>query len=169
MKISMYSACVPVFTSALGNMDRLLEKAMNYVVARKLDPNALLLARLAPDMYPLKKQVQVATDLIKGTAARLAGVEVPKYEDNETTFEELRQRVAKTLAFLGSLQPAQFEGAEDRDIILNLGGQPQTFKGETYLLSFGTPNVYFHYVTIYALLRHNGMELSKRDYIGPLR
>jgi hypothetical protein len=166
MKISMYSACVPVFTRALHNMDALLEKAAAYAAARKLDPNALLLARLAPDMFPLRKQVQVATDLIKGTAARLAGAEIPKYEDTETTFDELRQRVAKTLAFLGGLQPAQFEGAEDRDVSLTIGGQPMTFKGEAYLLTFGTPNVYFHCAMLYALLRHNGMEIGKRDFLG---
>jgi hypothetical protein len=169
MKLSMYSASVLTFKRMLGNLDAILDKAAAWTAERKLDPNAVLLARLAPDMFTLIKQVQVATDMVKGTAARLAGVEVPRYEDTENTFEQLRARIAKTLAFLDTLTPAQFEGAEDRAISLPIGGHTMEFKGHDYLLGFGTPNVYFHITMAYALLRHNGLAIGKRDFIGEPR
>jgi uncharacterized protein len=170
MKISMHNASVGVFTKLLRNLETILDKAEAWTTERKIDPNAILLSRLAPDMFTFTRQVQIMTDLAKGTGGRLAGQELPRYEDNETTFAELKARVAKTLAFLQSLDPQAFEGSETRQITLNLGppGAQQEFKfeGLDYLLGFGTPNVYFHYSMVYALLRHNGMPLGKRDYTG---
>jgi hypothetical protein len=170
MKISMHNASVGVFAKLLQNLELLLDKAEKWTVERKIDPTAILLARLAPDMFTFTRQVQVMTDLAKGTVARLAGLEPPRYEDTETTFPELKARVAKTLAYMQSLDEKSFAGSETRAITLKLGppGAQQEFKfeGLNYLLGFGTPNVYFHYSMVYALLRHNGMELGKRDYIG---
>jgi uncharacterized protein len=170
MNISMHNASVGVFTQILTNLDAILDKAGNWVIERKLDPNAILLARLAPDMFTFTRQVQIATDMAKGTAARLAGQEPPRFEDNETSFAELRVRVAKTIAFLQSLPAAAFEGSENRAITLKLGppGKQTEFNyvGLKYLQGFGTPNVYFHYSMVYALLRHNGLDIGKPDYIG---
>jgi hypothetical protein len=165
----MYSASVSVYQRMLGNLDAILEKGAAFAAERKIDPNALLLDRLSPDMFTLTKQVQVASDMAKGTVARLAGVDAPKFEDTETTFEQLRARVAKTLAFLAELKPAQFEGSEDKDITLPIGGQSLQFKGYDYLMGFGTPNVYFHITMAYALLRHNGVAIGKRDFVGQAR
>ena len=170
MKISMHNASVGVFAKLLRNLGTQLEKAEKWTADRKIDPNAILLARLAPDMFTFTRQVQVMTDLAKGTVGRLAGLDPPRYEDNETTFAELQARVAKTLAYMQSLDEKSFEGSETRTITLKLGPpgaqQEMTFEGLNYLLGFGTPNVFFHYSMVYALLRHNGMELGKRDYIG---
>jgi uncharacterized protein len=166
MKISMYSASVPVFKRMLGNVDVILDKAAAWATERKIDPNALLLARLAPDMFTLTRQVQIATDMAKGTCGRLAGVELPRYEDVENSFATLKARIAKCIAFLDGLRPEQFEGAEERDIKLPIGGQTMEFKGHDYLLGFGTPNVYFHVTMVYAILRHNGLPIGKQDYIG---
>ena len=170
MKISMHNASVGVFSKLLQNLQVQLEKTEKWTAERKIDPNAILLARLAPDMFHFTRQVQVMTDLAKGTVARLAGLEPPRYEDTETTFPELKARVAKTLAYMQSLDEKSFEGSETRAITLKLGPpgaqQEMTFEGLNYLLGFGTPNVFFHYSMVYALLRHNGMELGKRDYIG---
>jgi hypothetical protein len=168
MKISMHGASVGVFVRLLRNMDTMLGKAETWIADRKIDPSALLQARLAPDMFTFTRQVQIATDMAKGTAGRLAGVEPPRFEDNEKSFAELRARVARTIEFLESLKPEQFADAEDRKITLKLGPPgAQTemgFVGLDYLLNFGTPNVYFHYSMAYALLRHNGLEIGKRDY-----
>lgn len=168
MKITMHGASVGVFTRLLRNLDKMLEKAQGWVAERKIDPNAILQARLAPDMFHFTRQIQIATDMAKGTAARLAGVEPPRYEDNETSFADLRARVARTIAFLEGLDAKAFEGAEDRQITLKLGppGAQKEFNfvGLEYLQDFGTPNVYFHYSMVYALLRHNGLEIGKRDY-----
>jgi hypothetical protein len=170
MNISMHNASVGVYTKLLGNLGTLLDKAEAWVTEKKLDPNAILLARLAPDMFTFTRQVQIATDMVKGTCARLAGQEAPRYEDTETTFAELKARVAKTLAFLGTLPASAFDGSESRKIVLKLGppGKQKEleFVGLNYLLGFGTPNVYFHYSMVYALLRHNGMEIGKPDYVG---
>ena len=170
MNISMHNASVGVYTKLLGNLGALLEKAEAWVGEKKLDPDAILLARLAPDMFTFTRQVQIATDMAKGTCARLSGQEAPRFEDNETTFPELKARVAKTLAFLESLPVAAFDDAETRKITLKLGPPgkqiEREFVGLAYLQGFGTPNVYFHYSMVYALLRHNGMALGKPDYVG---
>jgi hypothetical protein len=166
----MHNASVGVYTQLLKNLNGILDKADKWVAERKLDPNAILLSRLAPDMFTFTRQVQIATDMAKGTAARLAAHEPPRFEDNETSFAELKARVAKTIAFLESLPPAAFEGAEDRAITLKLGPPGKqtefNFVGLNYLQGFGTPNVYFHYSMVYALLRHNGLDIGKRDYVG---
>jgi hypothetical protein len=168
MKISMHGASVGVFLRLMRNMDTILGKAETWIADRKIDPAAILQSRLAPDMFPFTRQVQIATDMAKGTVARLAAVDPPRFEDNETTFAELRARVAKTIVFLESLKPEQFADSEDRKITLKLGPpgaqQEMVFVGLDYLLTFGTPNVYFHYSMVYALLRHNGLEIGKRDY-----
>lgn len=170
MKISMHGASVGVFIRLLQNLLAILDKTEKWTAERKIDPNAILLARLAPDMYHFTRQIQVMTDLAKGTVSRLAGLDPPRYEDNETTFPELKARVAKTLAYMQSLDAQAFEGSETRAITLKLGPPGAQlelkFEGLDYLLGFGTPNVYFHYSMVYALLRHNGLELGKRDYVG---
>lgn len=170
MNISMHNASVGVFTKLLGNLEKILDKAEKWVADRKIDPNAILQSRLAPDMFTFTRQVQIATDMAKGTAGRLAGQELPRFEDNETSFPELKARVQKTVAFLNTLKPEQFNGAETRAITLKLGPpgaqREVNFQGLDYLLGFGTPNVYFHYTMVYALLRHNGLDLGKPDYVG---
>jgi hypothetical protein len=170
MNISMHAASVGVFSRILTNLLAILDKAEKWTADRKIEPAAILQARLAPDMFTFTRQVQIAADMAKGTAGRLAGQELPRYEDNETSFAELKARVKKTLDFLQSLPPAAFEGAENRAISLKLGppGKQRevNFIGLDYLLGFGTPNVYFHYTMVYALLRHNGLDLGKPDYIG---
>jgi hypothetical protein len=170
MNISMHNASVGVFTRLLTNLDVILGKAERWVGERRIDPEAILKSRLAPDMFHFTRQVQIATDMAKGTAGRLAGLELPRYEDNETSFAELRARVTKTIAFMQSLPLAAFEGSETRAITLKLGPpgnqRELKFEGLDYLLGFGTPNVYFHYTMVYALLRHNGLDLGKPDYVG---
>ena len=166
MAISMYRASVPVFVQILNALSGVLKKAAAHAEAKKIDPAALLTARLYPDMFALTKQVQIACDFAKGCAARLAGVEIPKYEDNEASFADLEARIAKTIAFLDTLKPAQIDGTEDKAISLTIGGQAMNFDGLTYLLNFTLPNFYFHLTTAYDLLRHNGVELGKRDFMG---
>ena len=170
MSLSMYSAAVPVFTRILTNLEVCLDKAVAFADERKIDHNALLLARLAPDMFTLTRQIMIATDLAKGTCGRLASAEIPKFEDNETTFAELKARLAKTRDYLATLTPAQFEGAEDRQITLKVGPPDKQmvleFVGVDYLQNWGIPNVYFHYSMVYALLRHTGVQVGKRDYLG---
>ncbi len=166
MKISMYQASAPRFVNMLKNLSAILDKAQAHVEAKKIDPAALTAYRLFPDMLPMTRQVQIASDNAKGAMARLAGVEVPKYEDTEKTFAELKARIAKTIKFVQSFKPAQIDGGEDRDITLKLGGKDTTFKGMQYLLGFALPNFYFHVMTAYNILRHNGVEIGKSDYIG---
>ena len=166
MTISMYEASTPRFVSMLRNLDAILAKAQEYAVAKKIDPSVLIGARLFPDMLPFVKQVQIVTDHAKGAIARLAGVEVPKFEDTEQSFEDLRARLAKTITFVESFSARQIDGSEEREIALKIGGQDLTFKGMPYLLGFAIPNFYFHLVTAYNILRHNGLEIGKRDYIG---
>ena len=170
MNISMHNASVGVYSRILKNLLVILEKTEKWVEERKIDPNAILLARLAPDMFTFTRQVQIATDMIKGTASRLAGQEPPRFEDNETTLADLKARVTKTIAILNALPAAAFEGSESRAITLKLGPPGKqtemNFTGLDYLLGFGTPNVYFHYSMVYALLRHNGLDIGKRDYTG---
>ncbi|MEP7314454.1 MAG: DUF1993 domain-containing protein [Pseudomonadota bacterium] len=166
MSISMYAASVGVYTRVLTNLATILDKAAAYAEERKIEPAALLHARLAPDMHHLVRQVQICTDMVKGTVARLAGVEPPKYEDNEATFADVKARVAKTLDYIKSFKPEQFEGAESRAITIKLPHRQLDFVGTDYLLGFGTPNVYFHYTTVYALLRNNGLAIGKGDYLA---
>lgn len=167
MAISMYTASVPVFKHILGTLSAVLAKAEAHATEKKIEADALLQARLFPDMFTMRRQILIACDFAKGTCARLAGVEVPKYEDNEQTFTEFQARIAKTLAFIDTLTPAQIDGSEERDITIQAGPTTKEFKGQTYLLHYALPNFYFHVTTAYAILRHNGIELSKRDYIGP--
>jgi hypothetical protein len=166
MSISMYDASVPVFRQMLNSLSAILDKAESHASGRKIDPAALLQARLYPDMFPLTRQVQIAADFAKGACARLAGVEVPRYEDTEQSFGELKQRIAKTVAFLEGLPRDAIANSEERDIVLTVAGQPMEFKGQEYLLHWALSNFYFHATTAYAILRHNGIELGKRDFIG---
>ena len=166
MPLSMYQASLPVFIRALTNLSAILDKGAAFAEAKKIDPAILVNARLAADMFPLARQVQIATDVSKGAAARLAGVEVPSYEDKEATFPELKERIAKTIAFLKTLKPEQIDGTEEKPIQLKVGGQDLTFTGQNYLLHFAIPNVFFHETATYAILRENGVELGKRDFLG---
>lgn len=166
MVISMYQASVPVFTRVLNNLIAILEKAAAYAEAKKIDPAVLVNYRLYPDMYPLVRQIQIATDQAKGCAARLSGQQPPKYEDNETSFPELIARVRKTIDYLNSFKPEQIDGSEDKSITVQIGKKDMTFKGMVYLLNNTQPNIYFHIITAYAILRHCGVEIGKRDYLG---
>jgi hypothetical protein len=168
MSLTMYSASVPVFERMLDNMLRWLDKAAAHAEAKKFDPAVYSHARLAADMLPFPRQIQIATDNAKGCVARLAGVEIPKFEDNEATLDELRERVRKTLAFIRSVPQDKFEGAETREVELpRRDREPLHFKGEDYLRHFALPNFYFHATTTYALLRHYGVDLGKMDFLGP--
>jgi len=165
--LSMYDASISPLKRALSNLSHILKKGEEHADAKKIEHSVLLNARLFPDMFPLSQQVQIATDMSKGAAARLAGLEVPSYEDNETTFEQLQARIAKTIAFIDSVQPAQLEGAETREITINVRKMELKFTGQSYLLAWVNPNVYFHVTTAYNILRHNGVELGKPDFLGP--
>ena len=163
----MYVASVPVFKQLLGGLSDVLSKAAAHAAERKIDPPALLQARLFPDMFPLLRQVQIATDFARSVAARLAGVEVPSAPDTEHSFDELQLRIASTVAFLDSLAPAAFDGSESREIVLRPGTpKERTLSGQAYLLSYGLPQFFFHVSTAYGLLRHSGVEVGKRDYMG---
>lgn len=166
MSLSMYQASVPVFLRNLKNLAAILDKGLANAEARKIDPAVFVNARLAPDMHALARQIQIATDTAKGCGARLAGIEVPSYEDTETTFPELQARIAKTAAFLQGLTAAQIDGSEDRAITLKMRAGEVNFTGQNYLLNFALPNFFFHYTTAYAILRHNGVDVGKMDYIG---
>jgi uncharacterized protein len=166
MKVSMYSASVEVFASMLGSLAAILDKARASAEARKFDAKVLLDARLAPDMFPLVRQVQLASDFAKGATARLAGTEAPKMEDAETTFDELKARIDKTLAYLKTVPPTALEGSEDRDIKIPLRDQTLEMKGLVFLKTWALPNFFFHVTTAYNILRHNGVELGKRDFLG---
>ena len=162
----MYVSSVPPIIRSLTNLRSILEKAVAYVEAKKIDPSVLINARLYPDMFPLSRQVQIATDVAKGAASRLAGLEPPKYEDNESTLPELLARLDKTIALLESFKPEQIEGSDDKTISLPMHDRTVTFKGLPYLFDFVLPNVYFHVTTAYAILRHNGVEIGKKDFLG---
>jgi hypothetical protein len=166
MSISMYTASVPVFTKTLTNMQRWLDKADAHAKARDFDPAVYLTLRLYPDMLPLPAQIRIAGDSAKGCAARLAGKEPPVFEDNETTLDELRERIRKTLAYLETVSAKDIEGSEQREIVLPARNrEPRRFKGEYYLKHWALPNFFFHATTLYALLRHNGVELGKADFL----
>jgi len=166
MTLSMYQASIPAFVRILTNLSAILTKAEAHAAAKKIDSSVFINARLAPDMFPLARQIQIASDGVKGCAARLAGIDVPSYADTETTFAELQARIAKAVAFMQSVKPAQIDGSEERDIQLKVGGHEFKFKGQAYLLTFVIPNFYFHVTTAYAILRHNGVEIGKQDFLG---
>jgi uncharacterized protein len=167
MSFSMSSTSVPAFEIGLAALSGVLDKAASYAEAKKIDPSVLLQSRLSPNMFPLSRQVQTAADLAKNGVARLAGVDFPKYEDNETTIDQLKERLAKTAAYVKSLDPTQIDGSADREIVFPLG---PTLKGHMsgadYLNHFLLPNFYFHLTAAYSILRHNGIEIGKRDYLG---
>jgi len=168
MPITMYQASVPTFLRMLANLSGILAKAEAYAEARKIDPAVLLGTRLFPDMFPLVRQVQLAADFSKGAGARLAGIEVPSFPDTETTFAELRERLAKTRAFLSSLSPERIDGSEERPITIKGHGMEFNFTGLDYLTTFAIPNFYFHVTTAYAILRANGLDIGKMDFAGPM-
>jgi hypothetical protein len=168
MSSNLFQSTVPVFTQYLTSLSAILTKAAGHAEAKKIDPSVFVGARIAPDMFPLSRQVQIATDHAKGACARLAGIDIPSFADTETTFPELQQRIAKTLDFVKGLKPAQFEGADTRDITLTIAGQKHTWKGSIYLNHFALPNFYFHATATYAILRHNGVEIGKRDFMGTI-
>jgi uncharacterized protein len=167
MAISMYSASAPVFVRMLGNLQSWLDKAAAHAETRKFDADNYLGLRLAPDMLPFARQIQIASDTVKGCMARLSGGEAPKWEDNEATLAELRARVQKTIDYVQSFSAAQIDGSESREITIPMRtGDPLVFNGESYLKHFVQPNFYFHVTTAYALLRHAGVEIGKNDYLG---
>ena len=166
MKISMYQACVPTGIRMMNNLAAVLEKAAQHAEAKKIEPEVLVTARLAPDMFPLARQVQIASDAAKAGAARLAGLEPPSFEDNEKTLAELVARVKKTAAYLETLKPAQFEGAEERIVKWKTRTGEKSMAGLPYALHQMLPNLHFHSTTAYDILRHNGVELGKMDYLG---
>ena len=167
MTHAIYTASIPVFKQLLGGLKQVLAKTEAHVEARKINPDALLQARLFPDMFTLLRQVQVASDFAKSVSARLAGVEVPSLEDSELTFAELQARIDTVLAFIGGLDEAKFADAGARDIVTQAGTpREKRFTGESYLFSYGLPHFFFHVTTAYNILRHNGVEVGKKDYIG---
>jgi hypothetical protein len=162
----MFDASVPVFSHHLNAVAKILKKAETYCEAKKIEPNALLQARLFPDMFPLTRQVQIACDFAKGAAARLAGADVPSYSDDEKTFADLQARIAKTVEFIATMKPEKFSDAATRSVTLKIAGQDMSFKGTEYLWRVVLPNFYFHLTTAYGILRHNGLELGKGDFMG---
>ena len=167
MTVSMYDASVPVIRQMLTSLSELLAKAAAHAAEKKIEPTALLQARLFPDMFPLARQVQIACDFGKSIPSRLAGVDVPAYDDTEQTFEQLQARIARTLALIDGIDPASFAGSETIQIVLRPGSpKERTLDGKTYLLAYGLPQFFFHVTTAYALLRHNGVEVGKKDYMG---
>lgn len=166
MSLSMYHASVPALQKMLGNLKAILQKAEQHAADRKIDPAVFLNARLYPDMFALTRQVQIVTDLAKGIVSRLAGVEIPAYEDKETSFAELCARIDKVSAYIAAFTPAQIDGTEERDITITPVGRTLHFKGQPYLIHWALPNFYFHVMATYCILRHNGVEVGKMDYLG---
>ena len=166
MTISMYQASVPVCIRSLKNLVSILEKGVTYAETKKIDPSVLVNSRLFPDMFPLSRQVQIASDIAKRGAAQLAGTEAPKFEDNETTLVELIDRVQKTISYLDTFKPEQIDGSEEKTITIKAGDNSLSFQGMPFLLYFVLPNVYFHVTTAYDILRHCGVELGKKDFLG---
>ncbi|HUO99235.1 MAG TPA: DUF1993 domain-containing protein [Rhizomicrobium sp.] len=166
MNISMYQASVPVFVHFLSALSDILKKGAEYCTAKKIEPSVLVGSRLSPDMFALARQVQIATDHAKGAAARLSGSAIPSFPDTETTFDELQARIAKTLDYIQSFKPEQIDGSDERDIELVIAKQKYPFKGKDYLLHFALPNFFFHVTTAYGILRHCGVEIGKRDFMG---
>ena len=168
MAISMYQVSIPVFVKTLGNLAAILDQGAAFAAAKKVDPSVLLNWRLAPDMLNLTRQVQIAADHAKRAPGRLAGIEAPAYEDNEASFAELKARIDKTIDFINTLKRGQIDGSEARDITLKIGGGSQTLTGQAYLLHNALPNFFFHVTTAYAILRHCGVEVGKKDFIGQI-
>jgi uncharacterized protein len=168
MSLSMHHLSVVVFTKALGNLKAILEKAKAHALEHKIEEVVYTSARLAPDMFPLSRQVQIASDIARGACARLSGVEPPSYEDKEQSFDDLIARLTRTIDYIASLDVKNFEGAETREITRPVRGEPHRFTGANYLLQFATPNVFFHAATAYDILRHNGVPLGKADFLGAL-
>jgi hypothetical protein len=168
MPLSIYQATIPVLVRGLNNLSAILDKAEAHAAARNIDPAVFTNGRLAPDMYPLTRQIQIAADMAKGCAARLAGLEIPRYEDNEQTFGELRARIEKTVAFLQSVTPAQMEGSEEKQVTIRLRNRELHMQGQPYVFNFVLPNFHFHMTTAYGILRHLGVELGKADFTGSL-
>jgi uncharacterized protein len=166
MTISMYQASAPAFTRMLTQLKVIVDKAAATAAAKKVDESVYLTARLYPDMLPMGRQIHIACDFAKGCCARLAGLEVPKYDDNEVTFADFQARIDKTIAYVATISAAQIDGQEDRDINITIAGKPVTFKGLPYLVHFALPNFYFHLTTAYAILRHNGVDIGKGDFLG---
>jgi hypothetical protein len=166
MTISMYQASAPRLINSMRNLSTILDKTQAYIDAKKIDPAALLQFRLFPDMLNLTRQIQIATDTAKGVVARLAGVDIPTYEDNETSVAELQARIANTIAFIEGFTPAQIDGTEDKAIVTKRGDKETHYTGMQFLLGHAIPNVYFHVSIAFAILRHNGVEIGKRDYLG---
>ncbi|MBV1775669.1 DUF1993 domain-containing protein [Burkholderiaceae bacterium DAT-1] len=167
MSLSMYAITTPVFTRMLANLADILQKGETFAEHKKIDPSVLLNMRLAPDMFPLTRQVQIATDGVKGCIARLAGMDVPVYEDTEQTFADLLARIRRTIDFIESIPAERIEGTEDKEVLLKLRTEEVRFQGQAYVLNFVQPNLYFHVTTTYAILRHAGVEIGKRDFLGP--
>jgi len=168
MKISMYQASIPVFIRMLKNLRAILQKGQAYAEAKKIEPTVLINSRLYPDMFPLVRQIQIASDVAKGCGARLAGLEPPKFDDNESTFPELFARIDETIAYLGTLKPDQIDGTEEKTITMQIRNNTLTFAGMPFLLNFATPNFYFHVTTAYDIFRHCGVEIGKQDFIGTM-
>ena len=168
MPLSMHEVSVPVFERRLKSLSAILEKAEAFAAAKKIEPEVLLNARLAPDMFPLKRQVQLASDFAKGAAARLSGQDIPKWEDTEASFGDLKARIAKTVDYLGTFAAAQINGSEERDIALTIAKQPVTLKGQAFLLNYAFLHFFFHITTAYDILRHNSVEIGKRDFMGAI-
>ena len=166
MSISMYNASVPVLVRALTNLRNILAKGAAHAEAKKFEGSVLVGSRLAPDMFPLARQVQIASDIAKGGVARLAGAEVPKYDDTEACFDELYARIDKTIAFIKGFKAEQIDSSEGKEIVLQMRSGEMKFKGAEYLQGFVIPNVYFHITTAYNILRHNGVEIGKKDFLG---
>jgi uncharacterized protein len=168
MSLSLYQASAPRFANTLKNLAALLDKTQAHCEAKKIDPLAITSFRLFPDMFPLNRQIYIATDTAKGAVARLAGIEIPKYEDTEQSIAELKARIAKTVDFVMSVPAARIDGSADKDIAMKAGGKDVVFKGAQYLLGHAYPNFYFHCTTAYNILRHNGVEVGKRDFLGTI-
>lgn len=165
MALKLYDVAVPSFTKHLHALDGIIDKAVVYATSKKIDPAVLLSARLFPDMFDFTRQVQACSDFAKNSTARLAGVDIPSFADTEKSFPELKERIAKTLAFLGTLKAEQMDGAETKEFTIKVGPNDMTFTGQDYLLHFALPNFYFHAATAYDILRHNGLEIGKRDFM----
>jgi uncharacterized protein len=166
MALSMYQTSVPIFVKTLGNLSAILDKGAAYAAAKKVDQSVLLGYRIAPDMLAFVRQVQIACDFAKGATARLAGMAVPAWEDTEKSIDDLKARIAKTIDYVKGFKPEQIDGSEDRDIQVSVAGNPVTYKGQPYLLHSVLPNFFFHTTTAYDILRHCGVEVGKRDFIG---
>ena len=166
MTLSMYQASVPRFANILGNLSNILDKTQAHIEAKKIADASLTAYRLFPDMLPMTTQVQIACDAAKGVVARLAGVAIPAFDDNEVTLADLKARIAKTVAFIQTITPAQIDGTEDKDIVIKRGEKETHYKGMQFLMGHAIPNFYFHVTTTYNILRHNGVEIGKRDFLG---